>query len=113
MFGIDECNRYCPNRKPLPDQVGVLNDFNRHYRIATGYIARRPTQLNTDLIELSHYLVFFRLMGKNDYRYMEDIADGLGDAVRALPKFHYVLVDEARDYQVCKPVKDMGKTPKM
>lgn len=111
FFIIDEANRYCPNRKPLPDQIGELNDFNRHFRLATGYISRRPTQLNTDLVELAHYLVFFRLVGKNDFQYMESISEGLGDAVRALEPFHYVLVDESRNFKTCPPVADMGATP--
>ena len=113
FFIVDEANRYCPNRKPLPDQIGELNDFNRHFRLATGYISRRPTQLNTDLVELAHYLIFFRLTGKNDYQYMESISEGLGDEVRALEDFHYVLVDQKRDFQTCPPVKDIGVTPLM
>ena len=110
FFAIDEANRYCPNRRPLPDMVEDLNDFNRHYKIALGFIARRPTQLNTDLVELAHYLIIYNLTGKNDYQYLEAISEGLGDAVRALPKYHYVLVHPDRSYKICQPVADMGAT---
>jgi len=95
FFIIDKADRYCPNRQPLPDQVDELNDFNRRFRLATGYIFRRPTQLNIDLVELAHYLAFFRLVGKNDYQYMEAISEKAGDAVRALESYQYVLVDES------------------
>ena len=113
FFLIDEANRYCPNRRPLPDMVEDLNDFNRHYDIALGFISRRPVQLNTDLVELAHYLAIFNLTGKNDYQYLESLSEGLGDAVKALPEWHYVLVDTQREYSICSPVQNMGATPRM
>ena len=113
FFMIDEANRYCPNKRPLPDMVEDLNDFNRHYGLALGFIARRPVQLNTDLVELAHYLIIYNLTGKNDYQYLESLSNGLGDAVKSLPEWHYVLVDPQRNYKICSPVQNMGATPKM
>lgn len=104
LFVLDEANRYCPNKYPLPSSILTLNDDNRHESIAFGVVARRAAQLNTDLVELAHYLFIYRLTGKNDYQYLEDISQGLGDAVRALPDFHYCLVHPNRQYETCKPV---------
>jgi hypothetical protein len=105
LFIIDEANRYCPNRRLLPNIVGYLNDFNRHLHLSFGIIARRPAQLNTDLMELAHYLFIYRLVGKNDLDYLSGVVEGLDDIVRTLKPYHYVVVDENRNYVVAKPVK--------
>ena len=105
LFVLEEANRYCPNHYPLPDSILVLNDDQRHDRIAFGSIARRPAQLHTDLTELAHYLFIFKLTGRNDYQFLEDTAMGLGDAVRSLPDFHFVVVPPDRSkFYVHAPV---------
>jgi len=104
LFVLEEANRYCPNKRPLPSSILVLNDDQRHDRIAFGSIARRAAQLHTDLVELAHYLFIFRLPGKNDFIYLEEVAEGLGEAVRQLPKYHFVIVDELRNFTVHEPV---------
>lgn len=104
LFVIEETNRYCPNKYPLPSSILTLNDDQRHDRIAFGTLARRAAQLNTDLVELAHYMFIFRQPGKNDRQYLDEIAEGLGDLVQKLPKYHFVIVDEIRDFQVHKPV---------
>lgn len=105
LFVLDEANRYCPNRRPLPDSISELNDFQRHYNIAFGVVARRPVQLNTDLVELAHYLFVFRLVGKNDLEYLDSLSAGLADVVAGLGQYEFVVVDPLRRYQVHKPVK--------
>lgn len=104
LFIFEEANRYCPNKKPLPGSILVLNDDQRHLKVAFGIIARRPTQLNTDLVELAHYLFIYRLPGKNDREYLESIAEGLGDTVRELKEFHFAVVNPDRSYFVHAPV---------
>ena len=105
MFCIDEANRFCPPKPtPLPQAVADLNDWQRHERITTGYIARRPVQLNQDLIELAEYLFVFNLKGKSDVGYLESISAGLGEAVFSLAPWHFVCVDPNRNYTVYPPV---------
>jgi hypothetical protein len=48
---------------------------------------------------------------KNDYPYMEAISENVGNAVLALESYHYVLVDESRNFKTCLPAKYMGTTP--
>jgi hypothetical protein len=69
-----------------------------------GVIARRPVQLNTDLIELAHDLFIYRLKGKNDIAYLDELVDGLGAAVLSLKPYYFVHVNEFRDFEVCEPV---------
>ncbi len=110
LFVMHEANRYCRNNYPLPSSVLVLNDDNRHENISFVAIARRAVQLSTDLVELAHYLFIFRLPGLNDRKYLEGLSEGLGDAVRQLPEFHYIEVGPNRDYRQCKPIPIGTKT---
>jgi len=105
MFILEEANRYCPSKRPLPSSILVLNDDQRHERVGFISVARRPTQLNSDLVELAHFLFIFRLPGKNDYIYLNEVAEGLGDAVRSLEQYHYVQVEPDRTYKIKPPVK--------
>lgn len=105
LFILDEGNRYCPNHYPLPASILVLNDDNRHDRIGFIVIARRPAQLNTDLTELAHYLFIFNLAGRNDFNFLEDTAEGLGEAVKKLKPFWFVIVHPDRHYEVHPPIK--------
>ena len=102
LFAVDECNRYAPSRHPLPSVIMDINDFQRHWDLTTVWVARRPTQLNTDLVELSNYIIIYNLAGKNDQQYLNDLSQGLGDAV--LEPYYYMFVDERRHYTVMNPV---------
>jgi hypothetical protein len=101
LFVIDEANRYAPSKpSPLPPMLADLNDQCRHYGISVCYIARRPVQLNQDLTELSDYLFIFHLKGKGDIKYLNDLSDGLGDAVLALKGYQYILVLPDRSFRL-------------
>jgi DNA helicase HerA-like ATPase len=103
---LDEANRFCPAKPaPLPPQIADFNDQCRHYGIAGGYVARRPSQLNQDLTELADYLFIFRLTGKNDLKYLSDLVSGLDDAVRSLRDHEFVKVNPDKSYVICEPVK--------
>ena len=108
MFIIDEANRYCPPKPtPLKPNIADMNDWCRHpeYNLAVGYIARRPVQINSDLIELCDYLFIFQLGGKNDIKYLNDLRTGLGETVKNLPLYHYVIVKQDRTWSAMKPIK--------
>lgn len=108
---IDEANKYIqPKPTRLPPGVADLNDFARHWGISCGYVARRPVQFHTDIVELANFAFFFHLPGKNDYAYMEGIYQGLGDQVRALEKYHFVILEEGQSMTVHSPV-DISTKP--
>lgn len=109
LFAVDEANRYCASRHPLSPIIMDINDFQRHWDLTTVWVARRPTQLNTDLVELSNWIIVFNLAGKNDHQYLNDLSDGLGDAVLQLPKYHYMFVKENREYEAMPPVPLTGE----
>lgn len=105
LFILDEANRYCPPKPhPLPDSILELNDWQRHYQISFGTIARRPTQLHSDLTELAHYMFIFQLTGRNDLAYLDTITTGLAEKVLALPQYHFVIVHPNHEIEIHPPV---------
>ncbi len=113
LLVIDEAHRFCPPKPaPLPLAVRDLNDFCRHeqYDISVIFIAQRPVKLHQDITEQADYLFLFRLAGKNDQTYLNEVSDGLGDAVKELPQYHFYLADQARKYQLMRPVEKTNKS---
>ena len=107
LFIIDEANRFClPKPSPLPQAIADLNDWCRHkpYELSVGYIARRPVQLNQDLTELADYLFIFKLGGKSDIAYLNDLVTGLGDAVFDLKPYHFIVLSPDRTFKAYSPV---------
>ena len=107
LFLIDESNRYFPPKPSrLPQGIADLNDWCRHpqYNLGVGYIARRPVQINTDLVEICDYMFIFQLGGKNDVAYLNSLRDGLGDTVKDLKPYHFVLANQDRTFKVYPPV---------
>lgn len=105
LFVVDEGNKYIrPKPTPLPPGVSDLNDFARHWGMSCGWVCRRMTQFNTDIVELSNRLFFFKLTGKNDHKYMEDLHQGLGDAVRGLGKHEFISLTEGNIMETHGPV---------
>jgi hypothetical protein len=108
MLIIDEANRYCPPKPhPLPLGVQDANDWCRHpqYNMSIGYIARRPVQINSDLVEICDYLFVFQLGGKNDIQYLNGLHEGLGDTVRNLKPYWFCFVNKNRTWEICEPLK--------
>jgi len=81
---FDEASRYFFPRTPLGAQFGYLNDFSRHMNLTMIIVARRFSQVHTDLSELAHRLVVFRQTGVNDLKRLSEISAGLEDTVSEL-----------------------------
>lgn len=111
LFVIDEANKYIsPKPKPLSKGTADLNDLARHWNVSCGWVTRRMSQFNTDIVELSNRLFFFKLTGKNDFQYMENLHQGLGEAVRGLGKHEFVSLTDGNIMQTHSPV-DAPKHP--
>lgn len=110
VLAIEEVSRIAPNRGATPEALLELIDLNRHYGVGVMGIARRPAQVDTDLVEMADNLVVFKLTGKNDYRRLEQEVEGLGDVVRDLGEYQWVHVDGSRNYRVMSPVPEMDTT---
>lgn len=79
----DESNQYFINKwQPLPDEVQDLVDYSRHDKKTICWVARRITQLPTDITELGDIYIFFKQTGKNDLRALDDISTGLKEQMQ-------------------------------
>ena len=116
MLVYEEANRYIPNRGSIPEAVGEVVDLGRHYEtdvgdgIAVMYVTRRPSQLDTDVIELADYLVVYRVRGKNDKKRLNSEASGLGDKASQLGEYEYLLVRPDRSIVHMSPVPEGNTT---
>ena len=105
LFLVDEANRYVrPKPSPLPQGAADLVDLARHWDVSFGMITRRPTQFHTDIVELADYLFIFNLPGKNDRAWLNEVSTGMGDVAATLPKYHFLVVDQRREYFIHPPV---------
>ncbi len=105
LIVFDEASRYFQNKNPLPQSMGYINDMARHLKLDVIVIARRFTQVNTDLVELSHKLYIFNQTGINDIKRLNELSIGLGDTILNIPKYYYVEVDQWRKYIIKNPIK--------
>lgn len=113
LFIIDEAHRPAPPKPaPLPLALRDLNDFCRHeqYNISVLFISQRPVKLHQDITEQADYLMIFRLAGTNDQKYLNELSSGLGDAVPKLADYHFMLVNQKREYQLMQPVPKANKS---
>lgn len=102
----DEAPRYFPNRTPLPTSMAEINDVGRHIGVAVTCIARRFSQVNTDLVELAHEIYLFRQSGVNDLKRCNEMSAGLATIVGSLAPHHYALLDMTTgDVTVKRPVR--------
>ncbi len=102
---MDETSLFCPNKRPLPGGIQFLNDTHRHDGLDLMFIARRPAQIHTDLVELARRKYFFLLTGRNDHRYIKDLNEEMSPAIRDLQEFQYVEADEYNRFEVKEPAK--------
>lgn len=105
LLVLDEASRYYPHGIPLPEQIGYINDFNRHMDLSLVWAARRIVQVAVDLPELSHRLIVFSQRGVNDIKRLNDIQSGFGDMVERLKKHEYVELTLDRELIHNKPLK--------
>ena len=101
---IDEANRIFPNHRPLMPAFRSFLDTYRHYNKSVGFICRRPAQLQTDIVELSHYILVFNLKGKNDTAYFNCLNSDIRDKIARLPPYHFAVIDQQREVAFFKPI---------
>ena len=103
MLIIDEAENYFPNiRTLLPYQAKLLAEHS-HLPLAVIFVTHRPTNVNTTIHNMARYLFIFRLTGKTDKMFLDNIKSDLAEQVVNLPQYHFLIVDEFRN--ISKPVK--------
>jgi hypothetical protein len=104
---VDEANSTFPVNRPL---LGESLDFLNNYRhdqwggLGIGFVCRRPAQLYTDFVSLSHIIFSFGNKGSQDIQRLNMEASGLGDLVKTLANHEYVIVNQDRTYARMPPI---------
>jgi len=113
LLVLEEVSRLAPNSGGASDAVFDLVDLARHYGVGIMGIARRPAQVDTDLVEMADNIIVFNLRGKNDVKRLNDESPGAGDAARELDDYHYLRIDGGREWTVHSPVDEMDTTGRL
>ena len=103
-FVIDEANMFYPNKQNLPAALNRVTLQGRHRGINLLVITQRPSRISTDLRGQATQVNAFQLPGPHDRKAVEDICEGVGDAVRALSKYQFVRVEGA-SFEAYKTLK--------
>lgn len=107
-FVVDEISRFHQKGGILDDALGQLLDLNRHMDIGIGFIARRPTQVHTDIREMADYLFLFGLRGANDQKMLNEISSGLESSMTEMieeyPAHSFITVYPSRKYEIMEPI---------
>lgn len=115
-FVVDEANRTIPNKKEPGEAVQDMIDFNTHFAPGIGFwaVARRPAQLNTDLMELYDEMFVFGLRGRNDRRtYRDMVGEELVELLDQKEKYEFVHVDGEGDCTLFEPTENLGEKVKI
>jgi len=104
MLIVDEANRYHRKGGELQGGIAEIIDYGTsHWNLGAGFIARRPVQVHTDILELSEYLFIHRLTGKNDLKRLRNVHPELPQAVKDLPQYGCVMVKPDRSFETLNP----------
>lgn len=98
----EEASRTFPNSKPLFPAMRSFLDTYRHWNssgFGVVFICRRPAQIFTDIPELAHHLICFGNKGLNDISRLNAESQGLGDLVKTLSHYEFVIVNQDRTYK--------------
>ncbi len=104
---FDEADSIFPNKKPLMSNMDSLKGRYRHPEwgeLGIGFICRRPAQIFTDFPSLSHYIFSFGNKGAPDIQRLNAESEGLGDLVKTLSNYEYVIVNQDRTYRKMPPI---------
>jgi len=101
---VSEASTIFPKMKPLMPEMRKFFDTYRHHGVSFGFDCRRPAQLATDLVELSHYIFAFNLKGVNDIKFFNNMNSNIENTIFNLPRYHFVSIDQQRNFAVHAPI---------
>lgn len=101
LLVFDEADLIMPARKQFNFALRNLWVNSRHYRLDLLTLTRRPTDLNTYVMDTSDFLIVFNIAGHNALRVLKDIHKDAADAVKNLNyrKYEFLVFDRARNFE--------------
>ena len=114
---VDESNRYHQKGGELKGPIAEIVDWGTsHWNMGAGFVARRPKQVHTDILELSEYIFVHRLTGENDMKKLRNIHPNLPGEVQKIsgpegqgdyPQYSCIMVTPGRNLVQLPPPPEM------
>lgn len=101
MVVYDEADMYAPSQRFLNAAIRRTYVACRHMQLDVIAITRRPTDLNTYIMDTSDYLLVFKVSGANALKVIRNMNSDCIDAVRSIDydKYEFVLFDRDRSFE--------------
>jgi len=113
LLVIEEISRVAPNKGGTPDALLDLVDMNRHYAVGILGVARRPAQVDTNLVELADNIIVFSVRGTNDVKRLNQEAPGAGDMAADMKPYEFLRITPDRRFVKHNPVPEKDTTGKL
>lgn len=109
---IDEAANFIPGgNKSAGAYVSRLAHHNTHIYPGMSLVlaCRHPTDIDSTTREMYNHMFVFGVRGKNAKRALDNLAEGLTEAVENLGEYQFAHVDSLGNITVFDPVPDMGE----
>lgn len=101
LLVYEEADMYIPSQRLLNATVRRTYVQCRHMQLDLIAVSRRPTDLNTYIMDTADYLLVFKISGANALKTLRNMNTDCIDAVRALSyeNHEFVLFDRDRSFK--------------
>lgn len=101
MIVYDEADLYAPSQRFLNAAIRRVYVACRHMQLDVFALTRRPTDLNTYIMDTSDYLIVFKISGANALKAIRNMNTECIDAVKALSydDHEFILFDRDRSFE--------------
>lgn len=102
---FDEVVRYAPNKRIPPEKLAEINDLMAHYDLACIWIARRPADVWTPLVETANNIMVFHLAGRNDHLYLRNrVSPQAAEQSHKLKRYEHLYIGIDRQATIMPPL---------
>jgi hypothetical protein len=101
MLVYEEADMYMPSQRLLNASIRRTYIQCRHMQLDLIAVSRRPTDLNTYVMDVADYLIVFKISGANALKTLRNMNADCVDAVRRLSydKHEFILFDRDRSFE--------------
>lgn len=101
MLVYEEADLYVPSQRLLNASVRKVYVTCRHMQMDVLAVSRRPTDLNTYIMDTADFLIVFKIAGANALKALKNMSSDCVDAIKALnyDKYEFLLFNRDRTFE--------------
>jgi len=101
MVVYEEADLYVPAQRLLNSSIRKMYTQCRHMQVDLIAVSRRPTDLNTYIMDTADYLIVFKIAGANALKSLRNMNSACVDAIMTLnyDKYEFLLFNRDRTYK--------------